>query len=344
MGCVPNGIWRKVNGMNGETWVKEKYIIIIIYMIISAAGCQVAHAGTETAGVAEKPEHAAESASETAWYQRWNVASLTNGWETSPTSSSTISLWGERIASWALPVKEEISSGAGSLQDWASRTWQDLGDSVRNGRCVECGAPTLLDRERCFHCLQRAKSEEFLNWMDESGRSARDMLQNLRDPKLTKPVIDRLIQARDYFRSRRKHDPAIAREQHRQMLELLGRMKIVNDGRTLNEIAKDTLKKYAPALEGTDYIQDPARAISYFLILDAKGFIEKVRCVKMKDGRVLTLIEAYQEYTHTDPAKAKDMLEIIEDIRQISSPLETDENRIPAALDALSRILRLISK
>lgn len=310
------------------------------YILLFVIACAPARAATEAIHIAE----ATETASGPAWYQEWNVASLTNGWNATPASSSTISIWGERIASWALPVKDELASEAGDLHDWASRTWTDLGESVRNGRCIECGAPTLLNRERCFHCLQKTKSEELLNWMDESGRSGREMLRSLRDPKLTAPVIDRLIQARDYFRSRQKTDPAKAREQNRQVLELLGRMKVGDGGRTLNEISRDTLKKYAPALEGTDYIEDPARAISYFLILDAKGFLEKVRCVKMKDGRVLTIMEAYQEYTHTDPARAKDMLEIIEDIRQISSPLESDENRIPAALDALARLLRLTTR
>lgn len=289
-------------------------------------------------------ESAGGCASETPWYRNWNVASLTGDWGTQTASESTMSRWGERIASWALPVKDGLASGTGGIQDWASRTWNELGENVRDGRCRECGAPTLLGRDRCFHCMQKEKSDQFMTWMDKSGRSAREMLKGLRDPKLTAPVIERLIQARDYFRSRQKRDPAMEREQHRQMIEMLGRMRLANDGRTINEITRDTLKTYAPALEGTDYIEDPARAISYFLILDAKGFLEKVKCIRMNDGRILTPIEAYQEYTQTDPAKAKDMLEIIEDIRQLSSPLETDENRIPAALDALARLLRLTTQ
>jgi|GEM_PF-2324781 len=321
----------------------NNYYMLIVLLSAVTIGTAAAE-NPEPAITAEKPERAYEQVPGSSWYEGISVASLTGDWSSKPASGSTISIWGERIASWALPVSDGISSGTGDLQDWASHTWNDLGETVRNGRCAECGAPTLLNRDHCFHCMQRAKSEEFLRWMDETGRSAREALLKLRDPKLTAPVIERLIQARDYFRSRRKTDPAIVREQRRQMLELLGRMKLVNDGRTLNEIAKDTLKKYAPALEGTDYIEDPARAISYFLILDAKGFLEKVKCVKTKDGRVVTPIEAYQEYTHTDPARAKDMLEIIEDIRQLSSPLETDENRIPAALDALARILRLTTQ
>lgn len=318
------------------------YIKYIIYTCIAI--CLASPVGADVATMAERPVSSGASASETAWYRDWNVASLTGDWGTKTASDSTISCWGERIASWALPVKDEIASGADGIQDWASRTWKDLGESVRNGRCQECGAPTLLNRDRCFHCMQKEKSDQFMNWMDQSGRSARDMLKGLRDPKLTAPVIERLIQARDYFRNRQKQDPAKVREQHRQMIELLGRMRLANDGRTINEITRDTLKTYAPALEGTDYIEDPARAISYFLILDAKGFLEKVKCIRMKDGRILTPIEAYQEYTRTDPAKAKDMLEIIEDIRQLSSPLETDENRIPAALDALARLLRLTTQ
>lgn len=293
---------------------------------------------------AEESGWPSEAASAPAWYDSWGIASLTDGWGTRPVATSSVSVWGEKLASWALPLQEGISSGAGSIQEWASRTWTGLGDSVRNGRCRDCGAPTLLNRDRCFHCMQRETSEDFLRWLDETKRSARDALRNLRDPKLTEPVIERLLQARDYFRSRRKSDPAVTREHNRQMLELLGRMRLVNDGRTINEIARDTLKTYAPALEGTDYIEDPARAISYFLVLDPKGFLEKVRCVRLKDGRVVTPIEAYQEYSGTDPAKAKEMLEIIEDIRQISSPLETDENRIPAALDALARLLRLMTR
>ncbi len=316
----------------------KKIVLLALVAVLAAIPRSV------SAVEAEQGVCASETASETAWYGGWGIASLTDGWGPKPGATSTVSIWGEKIASWALPVQEGISSGAESIQDWASRTWTDLGDSVRNGRCRDCGAPTLLNRDRCFHCMQRETSEDFLRWLDETKRSARDALRNLRDPKLTEPVIERLLQARDYFRSRRKSDPAVTRERNRQMLELLGRMRLVNDGRTINEIARDTLKSYAPVLEGTDYIEDPARAISYFLVLDPKGFLEKVRCVRLKDGRVVTPIEAYQEYSGTDPAKAKEMLEIIEDIRQISSPLETDENRIPAALDALARLLRLMSR
>ncbi len=305
---------------------------------------QALSAVADVATMAEQVEGAGGGASETSWYRNWNVASFPGDWGTQTASESTMSRWGERIASWALPVKDGIASGTGGIQDWASRTWSELGENVRNGRCLECGAPTLLGRERCFHCMQKEKSDQFMTWMDESGRSAREVLKGLRDPKLSAPVIERLIQARDYFRNRQKRDPAMERERHRQMIEMLGRMRLANDGRTINEIAKDALKTYAPALEGTDYIEDPARAISYFLILDAKGFLEKVKCIRMKDGRTLTPIEAYQEYTQTDPAKAKDMLEIIEDIRQLSNPLESDENRIPAALDALARLLRLTTQ
>ncbi|HOT29644.1 MAG TPA: hypothetical protein PLU72_15825 [Candidatus Ozemobacteraceae bacterium] len=314
----------------------------MIYLLISFSSAIPAVA--EVATLAEEVETAGGCASDTPWYRTWNVASFTDEWGTQTASASTMSRWGERIASWALPVKDGIASGAGGIQDWASRTWTDLGESVRNGRCRECGAPTLLGRDRCFHCMQKEKSDQFVNWIDRSGQSAREMLKGLRDPKLTAPVIERLVQARDYFRSRQKRDPAMEREGHRQMIEMLGRMRLANDGRTINEIARDALKTYAPALEGTDYIEDPARAISYFLILDAKGFLEKVKCIRLKDGRILTPIEAYQEYTQTDPAKAKDMLEIIEDIRQLSSPLESDENRIPAALDALARLLRLTTQ
>ncbi len=296
----------------------------IIFVSLALAGVCAAAAGEDPAATAEKEVPAGER---------------TPGFA----SASTISIWGERIASWALPVTDGISSGAGTMQDWAGRTWTDLGDNVRNGRCIDCGAPTLLNRAHCFHCVQRARSEEVLTWLSETKNSARDSLRKLSDPKLTEPVIDRLIQARDYFRERQKTDPTMIREQRRQMLELLGRTPLGSGGRTLNEIAKDTIKNYMPALEDTDYADDPARAISYFLILDGKGFLEHVRCVKMKDGRVLTPIGAYQEYTHTDPARAKDMLEVIEDIRRLSDPLNTNEDRLPAALDALARSLRLMT-
>ncbi len=317
-----------------------KYVFVLIYIWFSL--CPAAAADIAT--MAERTESAEASASASPWYRDWNVASLTGEWSGKTASDSSMSLWGERIASWALPVKDGIASGADGIQDWASRTWNELGENVRDGRCRECGAPTLLGRDRCFHCMQKEKSDQFMTWVDQSGRSARETLKGLRDPKLTAPVIERLIQARDYFRNRQKRDPAMERERHRQMIEMLGRMRLTNDGRTINEMTKDALKTYAPALEGTDYIEDPARAISYFLILDAKGFLEKVKCIRMKDGRILTPIEAYQEYTQTDPAKAKDMLEIIEDIRQLSNPLETDENRIPAALDAFARLLRLTTR
>ncbi|MFZ2958414.1 MAG: hypothetical protein WA705_16120 [Candidatus Ozemobacteraceae bacterium] len=214
-----------------------------------------------------------------------------------------------------------------------------------NRTCETCGRPTLFGTKKCFTCRTKEAPAAFKQAVDDAFESSRNALEALGDPRLTREVIDRLLQARRRLQDRAAKDSDYERAQRRQAFENLGRIPIASDGRTLNDAAKDAVRTYLPALEGSDYLQNPARTISYFLVLDGKGFIENVRCVRLSDGRYLTLMEAYQEFSGTDPQKAKDVLELMDDIRKISSPGEgSDDERLPALLDAVARGLRIIQR
>jgi len=209
--------------------------------------------------------------------------------------------------------------------------------------CEICGQPTLFGRKQCFHCLSQKAPHDFKRWVDDTLDSTRQALQKLRDPALTDEIIERLMKAKQQFQDHKKMDSSYDLAQKRRAIEELGKWKVGSDGRELNDLARERFRKYLPALEGTDYVEDPAKAISYFLILDGKGFIENVKCIRGPLGQPMTLMEAYEYYSRTDPKKAKDMLEIMDNIRKLSSP-EAEEESIPLILDSLARSLRILTK
>ncbi len=229
------------------------------------------------------------------------------------------------------------------IRDVASQTLEGLNEKLKNGECQTCSQPTLFGRKQCFKCLQKQAPHDFKEWVFKAYDSAREALEKLRDPKLTDPIIERLLEAKRQFQDSRKMDSEYELAKRRQEIESLGKIPIGPDGKTFNDYSREAIKKYLPALEGMEYTDDPAKTISYFLILDGKGFIENVRCVRGPSGQQMTLLEAYQFYTGTDPKKAKDILEILDNVRKLSTQ-DCNKESIPLLLDTIARGLRLIQK
>jgi len=228
------------------------------------------------------------------------------------------------------------------FRNWASETLDAVGQPGRQ-ECESCGRPTFFGIKTCFTCRSREAPHAFKQACDEAFEKSRQALQDLRDPKLTQPIIDRLLAAKRELQDQKRRDTDFEKAQQRQNLENLGRLKIGKDGRELNEIAREGVRTYLPALEESDFGQDPARTLSYFLILDGKGFIENVRCIRGPNGEYLTLLEAYQRYSGTDPQKAKDLLEITDDLRKLSDP-QSEDDRTAIGLDVAARLLRLLQR
>ncbi|MBF0498651.1 MAG: hypothetical protein HQM09_00845 [Candidatus Riflebacteria bacterium] len=238
--------------------------------------------------------------------------------------------FGERFHEWA-------SETADAVKSTPAETGYD------NRTCETCGRPTLFGTKKCFSCRSREAPAVFKQAVDDALNSSRNMLEALHDPRLTKNIIERLLAAKRQLQDQSRKDADYEKARQRRALEDLAHVAIGSDGRTLNDAARDAISKYLPALEGSDYSQDPARTLSYFLVLDGKGFIENVRCVRVSDGSYLTLLEAYGRFSGTDPHKAENLLELIDDIRKIGNPGEECGNeRLPDMLDAVARGLSLL--
>jgi len=212
-----------------------------------------------------------------------------------------------------------------------------------NKTCEKCGKPTFLNYSRCLDCLRLSIRGNLTDLMDAAMQRSKDALQKLRDPNLKDEIIESLLKAKREFQDQKGKDSDYERNRRRREIENLGKVKIGSNNQEINELAREVVMKYLPALEGTDYAVDPIKTLSYFLILDGKGFIEEVRCLRGPFGQPMTLLEAYQYYTRTDPKKANDILEIINDVRKLSDP-QCDGEEIPAVLDAVARGIKILSE
>ena len=245
-----------------------------------------------------------------------------------------------KASAQTLPWGERIRDYGNSASDWASQTWKGLSDQTATGTCETCNQPPLRGFSRCWRCLQKQAPQDFKNWCDQAWERSKQALQDLKDPKLTDELIEHLLNAKRAWQVCERKDSDYEREARRKGLESLGKIRLGTEQKELGEYARDAVRKYLPALEGTDFATDPARTISYFLIIDGKGFLKNVRCVRGPNGEMLTLMEEFQVYTRTDKQKAEDILEVMDEIRKLSEGKE----QIPALLDAIARSLRVLSR
>ncbi|MBF0408728.1 MAG: hypothetical protein HQM10_15380 [Candidatus Riflebacteria bacterium] len=221
----------------------------------------------------------------------------------------------------------------------ASGTLNELGIKTEKGVCTDCGIETSYGMEKCLRCRTYNLSVRFHHAFDAGIQKSDEILQEMRNSKSLDEVIDRLISMKKNIKSRT--DEQKRANDIRHIIREIGKTNIGSGTETLNDCARNTIKTWLPALEGSDYCNDPAMAISYFLLLDGKGFLEKVKFIRTQEGDCLTLLEAYQKYSGTDPETAKELLEIIEDIQQLSSP-EISEEKMIFLLDAIGRSLKIL--
>lgn len=142
--------------------------------------------------------------------------------------------------------------------------------------------------------------------------------------------------------SHNKHDKKKNKEGLRQFIEFMGDLRIASGSSTLNEFIQQVIDKHCPNLRQTDYFNDPVKAISYYLVLDGKGFIENVKLIQGPLGVPMTLREAYEYYTRTDPEKAEKMLVMLEKFQNLTEMDIEKGEKLKHMLDALKTNLELL--
>ncbi|EKD81857.1 MAG: hypothetical protein ACD_39C01604G0003 [uncultured bacterium] len=131
---------------------------------------------------------------------------------------------------------------------------------------------------------------------------------------------------------------------NRMLIEQLGRTRISRDGKTLNEYAQDAIDRIRPDLRDTDYFSDPAKTLSYFVLFDPKGFIENVRLIRGPLDSPMTLKEAYQYYTRTDPARAQKILNMLDRLQKLYGPNhDPDEKQLDVIVESIQQTIDLLN-
>ena len=239
------------------------------------------------------------------------------------------------------------SAGEGEVQ---TRQFQGLEAQVPEGSgrpegrfCEACGRPLAPGQTTCTHGQEPSladRARELGSWALDRSRQA---LEGLRDPRLSDRIIDKLLQAKqDWLRENgRPDDEELAAR--REGLRRLGETRLRPDGPSVNDLAREAVGRYLPALEGTDFADDPVRVLSYYLVLDGKGFLRDVRFLRGPLGQPMTLPEAIEYHRRLDPGKAAEMLELLDDLQQLTSP-DCPPDKVPLLLDGAGRTLKLLLK
>ncbi len=209
--------------------------------------------------------------------------------------------------------------------------------------CETCGKAVPWGFNTCFHCLHQSaaqRTRELGRWALDRSRRA---LQALPEPGLTDRVIDNLLQVKQDWLQRHGEASDADQAARREGLRQLGRTPVGTDGRTVDDLARDAVRRFLPALEGTDFADDPVRVLSYYLVLDGKGFLKEVRFLRGPLGEPMTLLEAIEAHRRLNPGQAAELLELADDLQRLSSP-DCPAHQVPVLLDAVGRTLKILLK
>lgn len=104
-------------------------------------------------------------------------------------------------------------------------------------------------------------------------------------------------------------------------LDRLGRIPVTSElGRTsLEDLAGAKLLEAAPGLEGSELVEDPAAALAALITLDHLYFITDLQLVESEEegGPPLTVLEALEARSGTDPSATLACLTILESVRKV---------------------------
>jgi len=167
--------------------------------------------------------------------------------------------------------------------------------------------------------------------------------EKLHQIKVPDSLTKTLDQISNYLDSKKDKNKKQNIEEQRRFIEFLGKQKLASDSKSLNELAQETISKHFPSLQHTDFFNNPSKAISFYLVLDVTGFIDNVKIVKGPLGVPMTMREAYEYYTRTDPEKAKKMLKMIKHLQNISNKDISCSDKLKNIIDAFNTNLQLFN-
>ena len=188
-----------------------------------------------------------------------------------------------------------------------------------------CAIGADSSMEHYYYYLKQTASEA----MQFDRDAARNWYESLPDLKIKENLqlsIDKLQEMLSQPPEKQVDKNA---RSNRMLIEQLGRTRISRDGKTLNEYAQDAINHVRPDLRDTDFFNDPARTLSYFILFDPKGFVENVKLIRGPLNAPMTLKEAYQYYNRTDPERAQKILNMLESLQMLyQSDPSTDQREL----------------
>jgi len=195
-------------------------------------------------------------------------------------------------------------------------------------------------RLETFYNYLKKTASETVKFNEEITNSWYDRLKNLQVKENVQNSFDKLknMFADDENMHQKRHQKA----QSRHFLEKMGDYKISSDGSSLNDYAREAINRIRPDLQNSDYFNNPAKTISYFIMLDPRGFVENVRIIRGPMDTQMTIREAYQYYTRTDPQKAEKILKMLESLQKLGIP-DSDQNQLQIILESVEDTVELLN-
>ncbi|PKL48127.1 MAG: hypothetical protein CVV42_10735 [Candidatus Riflebacteria bacterium HGW-Riflebacteria-2] len=194
--------------------------------------------------------------------------------------------------------------------------------------------------ENYYYYLKQTASEALQFDRD----TAKDWYESLPDLKLKENFENSVDKLKEMLSQPPETSADKNQQSNRVLIESFGRTRIGKDGKTLNEYAQDAIDRVRPDLRDTDYFNDPARTLTYFVLFDPKGFIENVRIIRGPLDSPMTLKEAYQYYKRTDPAKAQKILNMLDRLQRLYGPNHNpDEKQLDIIIEAIQQTVDLLN-
>ena len=194
--------------------------------------------------------------------------------------------------------------------------------------------------ENYYYYLKQTASEA----MQFDSDAAKNWYESLPDLKIRENVETSVEKLKELLAQPPETAVDKNARSNRMLIERLGRTRISEDGKTLNEYAQDAIERARPDLRGTDYFGDPARTLTYFVAFDPKGFVENVRLIRGPLDSPMTLKEAYQYYTRTDPQRAQKILNMLDRLQRLYGPGHNpDEKQLDVIIESIQQTVDLLN-
>lgn len=140
---------------------------------------------------------------------------------------------------------------------------------------------------------------------------------------------------------REELDSEQQRRNIKKLFEMIGETPLDAEKNTLNDYAFEFIKKHRPELIGTDYSHNPMQTLSYFIMLDPTGFIEKVKIIRGPMNTPMSLKEAFEFYRNLDPAKSAKILKMIESLTTLYAP-DSPHDPLDIVIESLNDTIELL--